>query len=864
MLHESFRNEFSTALCMSVLVGILALNDMQRSIAQEPNADRRTETVSQKLLPTGQRIVPAGDTLAYAGRPVAVAAGRGAATGQVLVKDMKTLGFIGVDNFEWNQSLPLSEGASLTGLVVADSGDVFVSTAGRAVHVYSSDAGGQWKLSRTLEMAADSYPCGLTLSPDESQLVVCLSKRNSVAWVDIASGQIVVEVPVGVAPYAAVYSPDGKQLYVSNLGGERPGADEPTAPSADTETRVDDRGIALTGTVHCIDVADQRPVASIPVGLHPSEMLALPHGLVVCNTNQDSICHIDWQTHQVAEIITKPLPDLPFGSMPNGLALTPDGKFLLVALAGNNAIAVHDASSPQLKIRGFVPTAWYPTGLACSSDALYVANTKGFGARSETRPVAEGWNSHDHQGAIQRIALSDIGDHQKLGMWSEQVIGQSTATQRQTPVATYESENSKLPPVPVPASLGGASCFQHVIYVIKENRTFDQVFGDLEGVRADPQLCIFPEEITPNHHALAKRFGILDNYYCNGVLSADGHSWATEGNVTPYLERAFGGFARSYTFGDDPLTYSSSGFIWDHVLAAGLSFRNYGEMDYAEPPQGMNYQAIWEAYSQGKELVFEQQIGIQRLARYSCRDYPGWNMQIPDVLRMDRFLAEFRQFEAEGGLPNLSIVYLPQDHLGGGITGRSHMADNDLAVGRLVEAVSASTYWPSTLIVVNEDDPQNGFDHIDGHRSLCLMISAYSQPGVNHDFFNQTSVIRTILHVLGLPPMNQQDAAASLMTSCFSETAQNLPAYKALTPNVPLNEAPQPVSAQSPRERHWRELVSQVPIERTGMKTPVHEDHLNRFIWHEQQGWETEYPEQYAGPHGTGLQALGLQQETGN
>ena len=200
---------------------------------------------------------------------------------------------------------------------------------------------------------------------------------------------------------------------------------------------------------------------------------------------------------------------------------------------------------------------------------------------------------------------------------------------------------------------------EHVVYIIKENRTYDQFFGDLPQGDGDPDLCVFPRKITPNHHALAEEFVLLDNYYCEGVLSADGHSWATEGNVTPYLEKAFGGFSRSYTFGDDPLTYSSTGFIWDHVLAGGLSFRNYGEMDYAEPLNDWKVDSIWRNYNRARDVQFKQQIGVERLRRYSSPNYPGWNMAIPDVLRADRFIQEFREMEKTGSFPNLTIIYLP-------------------------------------------------------------------------------------------------------------------------------------------------------------------------------------------------------------
>jgi hypothetical protein len=300
---------------------------------------------------------------------------------------------------------------------------------------------------------------------------------------------------------------------------------------------------------------------------------------------------------------------------------------------------------------------------------------KALARERKKRPDEKGRNSHDHLGTVQRIKLAELLDIDQLKKWTAIAEEKSRIKQivANSEIPTRKSDRSDVAPRPVPDNLTEPSVFKHVIYVIKENRTFDQVFGDVKEARSEPSLCIFPENITPNHHALAKRFGLLDNYYCNGVLSADGHSWATEGNVTPYLERSFGGFARSYTFGDDPITYSSSGFLWDQVLAAGLTFRNYGEMDYAEPPAGMKYQEIWEAYQNKQPIEFQQNIGIERLRRYSSRSYPGWNMVIPDVLRMDRFLAEFREFEKSGDFPNLTIVYLPQDHLGGGVTiGSAH------------------------------------------------------------------------------------------------------------------------------------------------------------------------------------------------
>lgn len=846
---------------LELLIAILLLSTFQlggpETSAQEKDANKTRaaeKVVDNSLLPTGRRLTPAGKSIAFHGRPVDL---KLSADGKLLfVKDRGDLRIIDSQSFELKQSIKSSGGASLFGLAVMADGTVLFSNSKNKLHGFQPDDKSNYSLAFSIDLENDSFPCGVKLSADETLAYVCQSKKNSVAVVDLEAKKLLKTIPVGVAPFDL--SIDDRRIFVSNNGGRQAREGDKTAPSAKTPTVVDKRGIAATGTVSVIDIETGKVENEIEVGRQPSVLAETSGGIVVCNANDDSISFVDHE-QQVRRLETKPDPKLPFGSMPSA-ALAIDKK-LLVSLAGNNAIAVFELRNDEPTFKGLIPTGWYPAALASNEEFLFVANVKGEGARAKKRDTEKGMNSHDHLGSVQRIKLSDIDDDRKLAKWTAEVRNNSRVPQILRANVTAEI-NPNVKPVPIPKKLGHPSVFKHVIYVIKENRTFDQVFGDFKdedfnGVRSEPKLCIFPEKVTPNHHALARRFGVLDNYYCNGVLSADGHSWATEGNVTPYLERAFGGFARSYTFGDDPITYSSSGFLWDRFLDSGLSFRNYGEMDYAKPPGNIKYQEIWKAYSNGKQLEFVQNIGIERVRKYSCRDYPGWNMQIPDVLRMDRFLKEFREFEENNGLPNLSIVYLPQDHLGGGITSRSHMADNDLALGRLVEAVSNSKYWKDTAIFVNEDDPQNGYDHIDGHRSICLLISAYSRPGLNHNFYNQTSVLRTILHIFGLTPLNQQDSSMPLMTECFQETPNAEP-YKAIAANFPLNESPAAKSEQSAVERKWRSIVSRLPLERTGMKTETDEDNLNRFVWHEMKGWEVAYPEKWAGPHGKGLFKYGL------
>ena len=809
--------------------------------------------VSKKLLPTGRLLSPAGESLSFYGRPVDMEVD---AEGKLLfVKDNRSLKIIDAEKFSVLQSIASPGGASLYGLAVANDGRVYFSNAGDEVHEFAEDDAGRWSIIRSIKLPADSFPCGIGFLPDQSVLAVCLSKKNQLALIDRAEGTVKQLINVGIAPFDVVPFGDGK-LAVSNLGGRRPKPGDTTAPSAGTETVTDERGVASQGSVSIIDVSLAAVVQQIPVDRHSSVMTAAGNAVYVCNSNDDSISRIPIGAGAVSTMTVKPDENLPFGSMPNAIHPINHGDQMVVALAGNNALTIANTNDGNLEFLGWVPTGWFPAAIAQNQKHLFVANTKGVGAWAERRPQEEGHNSHDHLGTVQRIELADLADDAKLAEWTEAVRKNSRVPQILR-ANEMEQRPGNLKPVPVPEKLGEPSLFKHVIYVIKENRTFDQVFGDIKEARSDQRLCIFPEKITPNHHALARRFGILDNYYCNGVLSADGHSWATEGNVTPYLERAFGGFARSYTFGDDPLTYSSSGFIWDRFLDAGLSFRNYGEMNYSEPPAGMKYQEIWKAYQEGQPIEFQNKIGIDRLRKYSCLDYPGWNMVIPDVLRMDRFLKEFREFEKNDGLPALTLVYLPQDHLGGGVTSRAHMADNDLALGRLVESISKSKYWQDTVIFINEDDPQNGFDHIDGHRSICLVISPYSKPGINHQFYNQTSVLRTLLHMFGLPPLNQQDSSAPLMTGCFQPVADLTP-YEAIQSDIPLNEAPPAPDQQGAIEKKWRAILATVPIERTGLKTEQDEDNLNRFVWHETRGWQTPYPEKWSGAHGKGLKRLGL------
>ncbi len=815
-------------------------------------------------VPTRQLIRPAGQTVQFSGRPVDLVVHP---TGDfIYIKDHR-----GIVVLDRAMKVPLQElrfpdgGGSMHGIAIDGNGTrLWATNAQSNLHEAAIAENGTISWTRSIPLPGpdgkgDSHSTGIAITRDEKTAFVCQSRNNSLAVIDLATGKRTAEIAVGIAPYDVILSPDEKTAHVSNWGGRRAGTEDLTADSSGTEVIVDERGVAASGSVSIISLTETRRevLVNIETGLHPSDMVLTADGstLYVACVNSDRVDIIDTATAKVTgSISTRPLDDLPFGSLPNALALDETNQRLYVANGGNNAVATVDLSSNN-EIIGFIPSGWFPGALAISEGLLYSASVKGVGSRAGD-PEPKGWSVYWYRGTVNRVETPGQDELKKM---TRQVFSDNRT---QHALRSNTMRGSGGTPRPVPRKIGEPSVFDHVVYIIKENRTYDQVFGDVERGNGDPSLCIFGEEITPNHHALADEFVLLDNYYCNGVNSSDGHSWTTEGIVTDHLEKSFGGFTRSYTFGDDPLTFSSEGFIWDRVLMAGLSFRNYGEFDYAEPiPSGLSFQTIYDDFIRGeKKIQFSQKIGVARMKEYSCRAYPGWNMRIPDVLRADVFLEELKGFSKNGGFPNFSVVYLPQDHTTGTTAGaptpRAHMADNDLAIGRIVEGISNSPFWEKTCIFIIEDDPQNGFDHVDGHRSLCLVISPYSRRGgeVIHDFYNQTSVLHTMTRILGVPPLTQLSAMMPVMDNCFTRKPDLAP-YRARPATIALDEANPAKSALGEKQLQWALASEAQPFEKFDM---ADEDTLNRILWHAQMGVEAPYPDAFAGAHGKGLTQLEL------
>jgi DNA-binding beta-propeller fold protein YncE len=813
----------------------------------------QTERVDDIRMPTGQLVRPAGDEVVFSGRPVDLVL----FDKWIVAKDNRGLVILDRATFKVTQELAFPKGkggASMHGLVATKTG-VWASTANNSLCEAEPDTKGVFAWKRTLDLPGPAgkgacYPTGLALDAANKRLWVCLSINNSLAEIDLTTGKLLREIPVGIAPHSIVL--DGDTAYVSNWGGRRPRAMDRTALSAGSQVVIDERGVGASGTVGRVDLKRGRMNREEEVGLHPAGLVLDRGRLFVACANSDTVVRLKPQTLEVVErLMVRPDPALPFGSGTSALTIAPDGKTLVAVNGGNNALAVVSLGD-TMSLRGFVPTGWYPGAVVADAERLWIANVKGKGSRT-LKPKAVGRGVYDYTGTVTRVRWPDEATLKK---YTAQVREDGRIPQI---LAARERGEKSVKPVPVPARVGEPSVFEHVVYVIKENRTYDQMLGDMKKGKGEPKLCLFPAAITPNHHALAEQFVLLDNFYCNGVLSADGHAWSTEGNVTDYLEKAFGGFTRSYTFGDDALSYSSSGFIWDGVLLAGRSFRNYGELRYSEPPAKTSFTDIWKDYKAGSNKIkFTHKLGIAALDRYTAQDYPGWDMKISDQQRIDVWMKEFREAERKGTWHDFSIVYLPQDHCSGTSPGmptpNAHMADNDLALGRMVEAISNSKFWPKTVIFVIEDDPQNGFDHIDGHRSICLVISPYTKRReVVSNFYNQTSVLHTMQRILGLPAMNQLDGAAPLMTECFTRKPDFTP-YKALAVKTPLDELNPPMKKLKGAARVWAERSLAQDLRKPDR---VEEDAWNRILWYAQNG-EATYPAHLAGAHGMGLKGRGL------
>jgi YVTN family beta-propeller protein len=618
-------------------------------------------------------------------------------------------------------------------------------------------------------------PTGIEVDDAGKRLYAVTKENNSLYIFDLRTNKLVNKVNLGSEAYDCLLSPDKTKLYISLWGADK---------------------LAI------YDIKAQKITSEILTENHPNEIIQNRTGkyLFVANASDNSVSVIDAKARKVIEVISTALyPTRLSGSTTNGLALSEDEKTLYVANADNNCLAVFNVSNPgKSSSKGFIPTGWYPTNVRVAGKKIFVSNGKGFTSMANPdgpQPFKKTDDSGVHVGISAQKEVQYIGGlfkgtlsiidqptDQQLKMYSKQVYA-NTPYNKQTEVISKGLANN-----PVPNVQGGKSPIKYVFYVIKENRTYDQVFGDIKEGNGDPNLCLFPEKVTPNHHALAKEFVLLDNFYVDSEVSADGHNWSMAAYATDYTEKtwptSYGSRGGTYDYeGSRQIAYPRDGYIWDYAKRAGISYRSYGAFVTKDGPT------------------------TKSLVGHTATNYPSYNLDIKDIDRITAFKSDFDSLLAMNAVAQFNTIRLGNDHTSGQRIGKltptAQVADNDLALGLLVEHISNSSIWKESAIFVLEDDAQNGPDHVDAHRSPAFVISPYiKRNSVNSSMYSTSGMLRTIELILGLPPMSQYDAAAVPFSDCFT-TKPDFKPYRVRAANVDLEQRNVAWNKSAQRSQEW-------------------------------------------------------------
>ena len=692
------------------------------------------------LLPSGWRIRPAGRSVAVGTLPLSLVT---LSDGSLIVSNdgYGKNSLMRVDPVRaqvvWRAPLP----AAWLGLAASgrDWRDTVWASGGPTNRVYRFiwQGGATWGVDSVAlaDSTAKVYAAGLALLPRQGLVAVVGNLSDSVYFLDAATLARRGAVAVGHRPYTAVA--DTASLYVSNWGDS---------------------------TVSVIDVSDHPAVRlSLFVGPHPSALALRGTQLFVALAGADGVARVDVSTGELREQLTvAPTARAPVGSDPNALALTPDGRTLYVAMAGNNAVAVVRIGGREMRVAGLIPVGWYPSAVALSADGrtLYVANGKGNGSGANPDGTYIG---NVISGSLSIIPVPDSAT---LRRYTNQVHTLSPFTNPQLrPTARASDRPSQL---------------KHVVYIIRENRTYDQVFGDEARGNGDPHLAIFNDSITPNAHAIARRWVLFDNFYVSGEVSADGHEWTDRAFAGDYNEKTWPqeySHRREWDFWDgDDLTNPHGAYLWDVALKKGLSVVSFGE----------------RAYPQDSTALHAAHSNIPGLKDITVPNYPGFVLDIADTTRARLLADSIASWDRQGRFPDLVIVWLPRDHTvgrqAGKSTPRAMVADNDLALGQIIERLSQSPAWLSSAVFVLEDDAQNGPDHVDAHRSPLLVASPHARSGVvDSTFYTTTSVLLTIEQILGLPPLSQYDAGSTPLWNAFTRRPDST-SFTHLANTWPLGE----------------------------------------------------------------------------
>jgi len=809
----------SRYLPIAVALSLLAC----QQAAPKTSASTTNELNAQPRLPTGAHLDPVTASWPVGSMPLAMVLAPGGRQVVVLLNGWREQGIQVLDRQTGRVAQTLSQPATFLGLVFSPDGRSLYVSGGNQDVIYRYDwADGHATLADSFVLAVKqpnrsgtSYPAGIGVSGDGKRLYVAENLFDSLAVIDVASKRVVQRFATERYPYGVAVAADGR-VFVSAWGGNTISIFKPSAE----RSLVDD--------------------GRLRVARHPSALALSADGsrLFVASGSTDRIAVVDTRAKRVVAQLNDAPPAGPReGSTPNALALGGDGTRLFVAEADNNAIGIFDlsattsgiaAASGRDSLAGRVPVEWYPSAVIAAGDTLLVANGKGRGTSPNRDYPHPGTGVHTTRPRTYTLGqLSGSIIATPLARVSGTELASLTARVERANGWRDVKRDAPYPP------------FEHVVYIIKENRTYDQVLGDVTQGDGDTSLVFFARANSPNHHALAERFGLFDRFFVNAEVSPDGHNWSMAAYATDYLEKTvpshYSSRGRTYDYegtnrgripsdeGAEDAAEPANGYLWDLVQAKGLTFRNYGEFVV---PERVNANATMPAGYRGSKPF---------LAANTSHDFPEFDLDIPDQRRADIWLGEFREYVQRGTMPSLMIVRLPNDHTAGARAGaptpHAYMADNDLALGRIVEAISKSPFWKNTLIAVLEDDAQNGPDHVDSHRSVLLMISAYSRGGTVHRFTNTTDVLATMEEVLHLDPLSQFDHYGRPLREIWSKEPDLKP-YTALLPSVSL-DAKNPSAGRDARESAKLDF---------DFEDLADEQAFNHILWRTIKGETVPYP----------------------
>jgi len=792
---------------MKKTVLIMMLAGIAISISAQISGDLSSRRVA---LPNGWYLSPVGKVLQLGDLPLNIAVSPNGKLAAVTNNGQSTQMIHLVDVKKETVTDSVIIGKSWLGLVFSDNGKELYASGGNDNWII------KYKVRRKKLINADTirigkpWPekisiAGLALDGRKKVIYAVTKENNMLYCIDLVTKSILSQTPLGGEGYTCILSPDRKTLYASCWGCDK---------------------------VVIFDTYSRTIRGSIDVGDNPNDMCITRDGiwLFVANANDNNVSVIDTRAGRVIETLNAALyPDAPSGSTTNGLALSSDQKTLYIANADNNCLAVFDVSVPgRSKGKGFIPTGWYPTCVRVSGEKILVANGKGMTSLPNPygpNPTRSGDVVIHHEGGRDQVikvqyiggglfrgtmSIINVPDEKTAGAYSKAVYENTPYSKENELIAEGEEGN------PIPRKVGDPSPIKYVFYVIKENRTYDQVFGDMLEGNGDPDLVLFGENVTPNHHAIAREFVLLDNFYVNGEVSADGHNWTMGAYATDYLEKnwptSYGGRGGSYPGEGAREVANNKVFFWDLCKQHGVSYRTYGEF-----------------VSGGKPT-------LEVLKDNYCPYFTEWDESVRDTVRFYQWKRDFDSLLAINAVPQFNTIRFINDHTQGLSLGKptpfAHVADNDLALGLFVEYLSHSPIWNETLIISVEDDAQNGPDHVDAHRSIALLAGGFVKQGfVDHTPYTTTSLLRTMELVLGLPPMTQYDAAANSLWRCFNTTPGH-PPYKCRPANIDLNE-------KNTDKNKWQALSETFDF---SVEDRVNDFDFNEVIWRAVKGLDSPCP----------------------